>query len=100
MFYFYFFFDFSYKYFVDVNACVEVIIDSEEEDFCVDKPCGQYGTCVSTKTSFICKCDDGWAGTNCEVGLNIEDKYWTKLLIGLYMLMYYSHRNNISKILV
>lgn len=31
--------------------------------------CGQHGTCVDRVNSYSCRCDPGWNGTKCEIGM-------------------------------
>ena len=31
--------------------------------------CGQHGTCVDGVNSYSCRCDPGWNGTKCEIGM-------------------------------
>jgi len=32
--------------------------------------CGQHGTCVDGVNKYSCRCDPGWNGTKCEIGMS------------------------------
>ena len=38
-------------------------------DFCDPNPCQNGGTCESGPLTYICKCTDGFKGTNCDEGI-------------------------------
>lgn len=47
---------FSTLYFsLDVNECLDPVS-------CV------HGTCTNGYGSFVCRCHQGWSGTNCDIG--------------------------------
>ena len=37
-----------------------------DSDECSTDPCGDNGSCVDQVNSFVCICDDGYDGDNCE----------------------------------
>ena len=41
-------------------------------DECDSSPCRNHGTCHDVVNEYHCDCAEGFAGTNCEIGLQIE----------------------------
>lgn len=37
---------------------------------CQSNPCSTRGRCVDRRGAYVCECDDGYAGTNCEKDIN------------------------------
>ncbi|XP_037498235.1 protocadherin-like wing polarity protein stan isoform X1 [Rhipicephalus sanguineus] len=57
-----------------------------EINLCYSNPCGQNGTCVRRESGYTCICQEGFAGTNCEIKIKscgqectncTEDPLWT-----------------------
>ena len=44
-------------------------------DFCSDNPCEEDGTCISLSTTHQCRCREGFTGTNCEEGKDMQNQY-------------------------
>ena len=40
-------------------------------DFCDPNPCQNEGTCENGPLTYICKCTDGFKGTNCDEGIDL-----------------------------
>ena len=39
-----------------------------DTDECASSPCQNGGTCQDLVNQYQCNCDDGYEGTNCEIG--------------------------------
>ena len=55
-------------YFVDVNECASdpcfYFVDIDE---CASGPCRNGGSCTDYLYKYICDCEPGWKGDNCEI---------------------------------
>ena len=49
---------------------------------CISKPCKNGGTCLAQVNSYVCQCQQGYVGTNCQTGTNRSYLYTIVLNIG------------------
>ena len=46
-------------------------------DECESDPCRNNGTCLDKLGKYVCTCDNGFTGKNCEIGTNSPDSYFS-----------------------
>ena len=57
----------------DIFGWRRVVICVQDIDECQSDPC-VHGECIDQINGYVCKCKDGWTGTNCETGMNLKKK--------------------------
>ena len=48
------------------RSCIRWVLLTVQEDYCGDSPCQNGGTCTNLENTYMCECDDGYNGINCE----------------------------------
>ena len=48
-------------------------------DDCLNVTCSGSGNCSDRLDGYYCYCEDGFYGTNCEIGNGILNNYWMRL---------------------
>ncbi|XP_014666234.1 PREDICTED: protein Skeletor, isoforms B/C-like isoform X2 [Priapulus caudatus] len=62
-----------------VHAAPIRLVTRPRPNPCARRPCGDYGTCESSRTTFTCKCNTGWTGHTCKTKLEVAAYLGKKL---------------------
>ena len=73
------YFDYGLRMF----TCISQTFSSDVDE-CMVSPCKNGGTCTDLVNSFTCKCEDGYSGHDCSLGMYI----YVLSLLSQYLLLY------------